>query len=256
MKRRHEDDDNDDEMEREIWIARLMHYAENDSEDDDDDYEFWNHIAAGYIQLDTFCRRGPKHRRTPLLAYAIGHSLPNIAMKLLRAGANPILQFRNGPDYRETPAWVAILNGRRDLLRVMLDMGLTVESTCRIKVLLDFDGKKQGEDALDMLSCALLRGSTSTIELLCTHKYVSADFLRSHYGRPLTAHTTYANRQVIKRVLDRNTALEAAWCTTWLTYTMIRGAWRHLCPIIVDGIMAAGDPQEEDVEPVSKKIKN
>ena len=228
-----------------------------------EDALLWKLIEQGDLDVDELCLcplNDVVHM--PILTCAIVCGKEATAVKLLELGASPHVSSESEVSNAFfTPAYAAIDRGRLDVLRVLMDMGLSLESECSSQMVWnngdDDDSDDEGwqEESMNMLQCALSHGSLNTLKFMLAYKYVPTEFLHDH-RKGMWKWDSYA--VAIKDAIDVNRTLEAAWCTTWLTYNVIRGPWRHLCPMIVESMLnvAAKEHEDDEKETVSKKIKN
>jgi hypothetical protein len=221
----------------------------------------WKCIALGKIDVNDECI-GPGNVVMPILAYAIECTKQKTALKLLELGASPHVSYESSMREGEfkSPASAAIDQGCRDVLCALMDMGFSAQTTCRTLMIWmdeeanpsdDDDGWK--ESTTSMLEYALEHGSRRTLRCILTYKYIPTEILENH-RHLLRKHGERAS--VLNEAIFASRALEAAWCTAWVTYSVVRRAWRDLCPMIVDRMVVIGkDEENEKEELVSKKIK-
>lgn len=203
---------------------------------------------------------------TSLLASAIEHRNEPTALMLLELGANPATFVTtcemDSDGYSETssPMALAISETCENVVCALLDAGIMLESRCWIRTFQD------EEEMYNVLEYAVLCARYSMLELLLSHKYTPSEFLREYLQRDKYysdddgyEYDRIARAQKCRSILTRGIAhsetLETAWCTTWVTYSVVRGPWRHLCPMIVDAMVVGIDGGKGEKESVSKKIK-
>ena len=245
-----------------VSLGDLVRMGEDEEGRIIEDALLWKRIEQGDLDVDELCLCPLNDVvQMPILTCAIVCGKEATAVKLLKLGASPhVSSGRKTGRAFFTPAYAAIDRGRLEVLRVLMDMGFSLESECSTQLVWnngdDDDSDDEGwqEESMNMLQCALSHGSLNTLKFMLAYKYVPTEFLHDH-RKGMWKWDPYA--VAIKDAIDVNRTLEAAWCTTWLTYSVIRGPWRHLCPMIVDRMLGVQEEEEEEEkkEPVSKKLK-
>lgn len=207
---------------------------------------------------------------TSLLASAIEHRNEPTALMLLELGANPATFVTtcemDSDGYSETssPMALAISENCENVVCALLDAGIMLESRCWIRTFQD------EEEVYNVLEYAFLCAPYLMVEMLLSRKYTPSEFLRvylqwhkyyidddddDHDEHDEDCNRVQKCRSILTRGIAHSETLEAAWCTTWVTYSVVRGPWRHLCPMIVDAMVVGIDGGKGEKESVSKKIK-
>lgn len=234
------------------------------SEDDDgnlvDGAELWEAIATGKVNVNDDCI-GRGNVLVPILAYAIACRMQKTAVKLLEMGANPHVWFElrpsNGDNCFDSPISMAIWKDCEDVLRALMDMGFSTQSTCKTETRWvdadDDDEEGWKEEHTSVLEYALAHGTYEVLRCILAYKHTPVEVLEHHRDKLWMFDPCVG---ILNEAIAANIALEAAWCTAWMTYGVLRGPWRHLCPMIVERMVVTGMEEEsEKEEPVSKKIK-
>ena len=238
-------------------LRDMVTLAEDDEGNINDDAELWKVIASGKIDINDECT-GFYNVLTPILTFAIMVDQQKTAIKLLQLGANSHLSYESRKREFDTPASMAIFRDCRDVLRVlMMDVGYSAQSICRTvtRWVEDDDDEDEGwkEESYSMLQYALEHGTYETLRFILACKHIPTEFLEHHRDKLRKFDPCVS---ILNDAIDANRKLEAAWCTTWLTYSVMRGPWRHLCPMIVESMLNVAPKEHDEKEPASKKIKN